>query len=280
MKNKFTIGAIVASASILSCALLAQAQEITVTSAPVQVAQPMSAPAPQDQGGVPADMARGLGAPDQQGQKPPMMQAKTMGTNTGDKKPGFEPVLNIDPKGHILVRGELMSVTGTTLTVKAWGITFTVDASKVSNSSAPDMNITSFKVGDFVGVSGNISADAPQNIIAEVVRDRSIVPTKLAKDVKNTTSVNSVDNNAGSQGSKPPMVQGQQGVKPSGIMNTNGSSANTNIAPQQGTNPTSQPGKPVQQGQQRPMMGQGQGNGRPTGQVGVPPQAQSAPVAQ
>lgn len=298
MKNKIKVSSIIVSVSVLSFALFAQAQEVTVTSAPLQVAVPTSEPVQQEQSGIPADMARGLGAPDQQGAKPPVMQAKIMAVTTGDKKPGFEPVLNIDPKGHILVRGTLMSVTGTTLTVKAWGVTFTVDASKVPSSNAPDMNIASFTVGDFVGVSGNITADAPQNITAEVVRDRSIVPTKqakdIAKDTKSITATQAQVTNVAQQVAKPPMQQGQQGVqgvKPTGVMNINVDTTNKPPMPPVGTKPPMPQGAPVQQGQgQKPVMvpTQGKGNsgssnsgsGKQTTPPALPPQGLPAPVVQ
>lgn len=262
MKNKFTIGGVVAVVGVLSFALYAQAQEVMVTTAaPLQAAVPTSAPVSQNQNGAPSGMARGLGAPNQQGQKPQVMQAKNIAINTGDKKPAFESVINIDAKGHILVRGTLMSVTGTTLTVKAWGITFTVDASKVSKSSAPDTNLASFTIGDFVGVSGVITAEAPQTITAEVVRDRSIVPTKLPKDMKNaSSSPERMMGTNGQQGQKPPMMQQGQS---------------------QGQKPAMMQGQQAPQGQ-RPMMGQGQGTtgtrqGAPSG---APMPVQSASVTQ
>lgn len=269
MKNKFTISALITTASILSFAVLANAQE-TAQDPNLQVPQVM---APQGQNDGQGDINN---IPNQQGgqpQKQPRILSGQQGNTpqqNGDRKPApiQEQVINIDAKGKVLVRGALVSVSGTSLVVNSWGMIFNVDASKVTNTTAPDMIISSFTVGDFIGVSGTVTADNPQSIIAEVVRDRSIVPTKPVMNTRvGSSTLDRMDNGGQNQPGSKPLVKGKNPAPQKGVNNA----SSTEKKP---TNP------PMLQGK-RPVGQQGNNNGpinnnqRPIPQVGqIPTQGQ------
>ncbi len=83
-------------------------------------------------------------------------------------------ILDINPAGHVSIRGTLVasSTASTTLTIKSWGITLiinTANAQIVGNTK----NISLFKVGDLIGVQGTIDENT-QIIHATVVRDWSL----------------------------------------------------------------------------------------------------------
>jgi hypothetical protein len=104
---------------------------------------------------------------------------------------GQKMMITISPSGKAMIRGTLLSggsmVIGSTtasttnpgtITVKSWGITFTI------TTAGADLSL--FKNGDFVGVIGTIDPTT-QIITAKVIRDWSIVPTngKLKKQKQN-----------------------------------------------------------------------------------------------
>lgn len=102
--------------------------------------------------------------PGQQGQKP------GQGGQEQGKRQGPPIVVTIDANGHALVRGKLVSVSGTSLTVKSWGMQFTVDASKAQITGSVK-DISSFVAGDVVGVQGMLDEGGSGTITAENVRD-------------------------------------------------------------------------------------------------------------
>lgn len=90
----------------------------------------------------------------------------------GEQRPpqGMGSMINIGPNGMTQLRGKLLSVASTTLTVGSWGITFVVDISNANITGPADVP-TAFVVGDFVGVIGKASADNALNITAKIARD-------------------------------------------------------------------------------------------------------------
>lgn len=87
-----------------------------------------------------------------------------------ENRQGPPIVVTIDANGRILVRGTLVSSSGTTLTVKSWGMQFAVDASHAQIAGAAT-NTTAFAIGDIIGVQGMLDANNPGMIAATTVRD-------------------------------------------------------------------------------------------------------------
>ncbi len=124
----------------------------------------------------------------------------------GDQRDGqqqvpnmMRPVVAIDENGHITLRGTLSSVDGHTLTIKTWGLVFTVDA---TNASA-----TPITVGDIVGVQGNISDSSVGHVVAKNVRDITLY--KPMMDRASSTRMM-----GGDQGGTRPMMQARPKINP------------------------------------------------------------------
>lgn len=88
----------------------------------------------------------------------------------GGPKLQMMQMISIEPNGHAVVRGSLVSAAATSITVKAWGVNFTVDTSKakifrVATTTSP------FIAGDFIDVSGRMDAANTGTVIAGNVRD-------------------------------------------------------------------------------------------------------------
>ena len=83
--------------------------------------------------------------------------------------------LTINPKGDVTLRGKVQSVGSSTLTIKTWGGLWTIDI-PVGASVTPK-DISTFIVGDFVGVVGTASMDS-QIVTAKVVRSWGTKSTK------------------------------------------------------------------------------------------------------
>src|SRR5690242_1281218 len=68
-------------------------------------------------------------------------------------------VININPKGNVMLRGTVTSVGTDSLVVKSWGGTWTVKVSATTKIKTKNKLFSDIKEGDFVGVEGNISED-------------------------------------------------------------------------------------------------------------------------
>ena len=79
-------------------------------------------------------------------------------------------VLTIDANGHALVRGTLVSVAGTVLTIKSWGLQFTVETSNAQIGGTAT-NISGFVAGDIIGIQGMLDQNNSGAITAATVRD-------------------------------------------------------------------------------------------------------------
>lgn len=80
-------------------------------------------------------------------------------------------VLEVNPRGRVLLRGTVDSVSAGSLTVKSWGGSWTVNVSSASKVLPNGTALSSFQQGDFVGVEGTVSQDASLTIDAALVRD-------------------------------------------------------------------------------------------------------------
>jgi|GEM_PF-4460342 hypothetical protein len=91
-------------------------------------------------------------------------------TSTMPMMSGQEMMLQVGPKGNVLLRGTVDAVATGSLTVKGWGGDWTVNIS--SSTKLMPSDITQFKVGDFVGVQGTVSQTSSWTIDAMLVKDR------------------------------------------------------------------------------------------------------------
>ncbi len=83
--------------------------------------------------------------------------------------------LEINPNGKVNLQGELMSLpTGNTLTVKVWGIIFTVNTTTVKFNGKV-LDITGYTAGDMISINGKIDSLAQ-------------TPTIIARNIKNMTA--------------------------------------------------------------------------------------------
>ncbi len=82
-------------------------------------------------------------------------------------------IVQVGPKGNILLRGTIASVSAGTITVESWGGTWTVDvpASATVLPAAATDYANQFKTGDFVGVQGSVATNANWTVNATLVRD-------------------------------------------------------------------------------------------------------------
>lgn len=99
--------------------------------------------------------------------------ANTGSDNTREGK-GPAIVVEINANGKILLRGTVTSVASSSLAVKSWGGSWTVNVAsdteiypKVTGTS----DLTYFKVGDIVGVKGSVVENATLTVNARLVRN-------------------------------------------------------------------------------------------------------------
>lgn len=88
-----------------------------------------------------------------------------------------EMKLEIGPKGHALIRGNVVSVGTDHVMVKSWGGTWKVKVS-ASTEILPRVtgtmtDLAKYAVGDYVGAQGVVSATDAWTIDAKVIRDRT-----------------------------------------------------------------------------------------------------------
>ncbi len=114
-----------------------------------------------------------------------------------------EMVLQIGPKGEVLLRGTLVSASTGVITVKSWGGVWTVNipAGAEIMPTAVNNDVTKFVIGDFIGVQGYMSTSENWTINAKVVRDHNSVIGKPMKI-------------EGTESTYPKDVQKQEQIKP------------------------------------------------------------------
>ena len=107
--------------------------------------------------------------------------------------------LNINEAGKADIIGSLETINGSVLTVKVFGITFTVDATNASlTGSVKDFSL--YKVGDMISAQGSVDPAATTlTIKARNVKDMSIKNTKdrknREKEREHEDEMKKVDNN-------------------------------------------------------------------------------------
>jgi hypothetical protein len=98
----------------------------------------------------------------------------TPSTTSGTSRAPSQPmVLQVGPKGEVLLRGTIDTVSSGSMTVKSWGGDWTVNVSAGAQvlPNAVGTDITKFQHGDFVGVQGMVSQTSAWTIDAKLVRD-------------------------------------------------------------------------------------------------------------
>ena len=146
-----------------------------------------------------------------------------------------KPDLNINPNGKILIHGMKVTTVGTnTFQGTVWGITYTVNLVnptvnkplflfKDGKEATSGVDISQhLKVGDEVGVQGQITAATPLVINGQIVRNYSILKARPhdsesnkgeKDDDKNENKGNSMMNNSGNEGQKALLLQLLQQVQ-------------------------------------------------------------------
>ena len=84
---------------------------------------------------------------------------------------GGPVMINIDQNGHAMLRGQLESIGADFFVVKSWGANLKVKVSSATHIVSKNSSLSDFKVGDIVGVLGNVSEDGSFIINADTVRE-------------------------------------------------------------------------------------------------------------
>ena len=143
-----------------------------------------------------------------------------------------KPDLNINPNGKILIHGMKVTTVGTnTFQGTVWGITYTVNLVnptvnkplflfKDGKEATSGVDISQhLKVGDEVGVQGQITAATPLVINGQIVRNYSILKARPLENNsegdsdKNEGKGNSMMNNSGNEGQRALLLQLLQQVQ-------------------------------------------------------------------
>ena len=85
-----------------------------------------------------------------------------------------EMILQVGPKGEVLLRGILVSASSGVITVKSWGGVWTVNIPTTAEVLPVIVNndVTKFVVGDYIGIQGYMSTSESWTVNAKVVRNR------------------------------------------------------------------------------------------------------------
>ena len=105
-------------------------------------------------------------------------------------------ILSVTNDGMGRLRGVVASVNATSLTIAAWGGIWTINTDTNTNMLPSGSMLSDIKVGDYVGVIGKVSEDAP-TITATIVRDWTaksamMHDTMMKKDKMMATSSDSM----------------------------------------------------------------------------------------
>ena len=92
-------------------------------------------------------------------------------TTVAPMKPTQLPVLNVGAAGKVLLRGTIKAVTSSSITVTSWGGDWTVNVSASAQVMPQGVALSSFQVGDFVGVQGTVNQSSSWTVDASLVRD-------------------------------------------------------------------------------------------------------------
>ena len=122
-------------------------------------------------------LAEGMGNWHKAGEHDDEMQMKIHDGIDKAERAGTQMILQIGPAGKVTMRGivDLVTVTtpGNSIAVKTWGGVWKVNIS--SNTQVlPTSDLTQIKVGDFVGVHGDVNKTTAFTIDADTVKDWNI----------------------------------------------------------------------------------------------------------
>lgn len=117
-------------------------------------------------------------------------------------------VLEVGPRGNVLLRGTIETVSTNSIAVKSWGGSWVINI-LTDTQLMPGSDMTQFQVGNFVGVQGSINTTAAWTVDAKLVRDwtqrkeaktdkkeiKDVMRASMAKNWQGTASnVNSTTN--------------------------------------------------------------------------------------
>lgn len=101
--------------------------------------------------------------------------------------------LAINPQGHVrLTNAEVTAISGSSLSVKVWGLAFTVrqgTSTKVFAGKIRELSFSDIKVGDRIDVVGRTSESTPGVIDAEVIHDRALIVQARDEEVARLRSL-------------------------------------------------------------------------------------------
>ena len=125
-------------------------------------------------------LAEGMGNWHKTGDRDDEMEMKIHDGIDKAERAGTQMILQIGPSGKVTMRGivDLVTVTSPTssvnsIAVKTWGGVWKVNIS--SNTKVlPTSDLTQIKVGDFVGVHGDVNTTTAFTIDADIVKDWSL----------------------------------------------------------------------------------------------------------
>ena len=80
-------------------------------------------------------------------------------------------ILQIGPKGAVLLRGTVDSVSSGSVTVKSWGGDWTVNVPASASVLPQGTALSDMKQGDFVGVQGTVDSTTNFTVDAKLIRD-------------------------------------------------------------------------------------------------------------
>jgi len=95
------------------------------------------------------------------------MPQATMMSGSNDR----QMVLEVGPKGNVLLRGTVNEIGANFLKVKSWGGEWMVNIPSSAQILPENATLTQYAVGDFVGVQGTVSQSALWTVDARLVRD-------------------------------------------------------------------------------------------------------------
>jgi hypothetical protein len=96
-------------------------------------------------------------------------------------------ILQIGVAGKVLLRGTIVSVSTNSITVKSWGGDWTINVPTSAQVLPQGIALSSFQVGDFIGVQGTINQGANWTIDATLVRDwtaRQVMTQEIKQNVQ------------------------------------------------------------------------------------------------
>ncbi len=116
-----------------------------------------------------------------------------------DKKPILtqpsqpSTIVNINPKGEVLLRGTVKTAGTTSLVVKSWGGDWIVNISSNARS-IPENSFDKIKAGDFVMIKGSIDAHGSFTVDAERVHDWTLAMQgqenkKESEEIRNSSRI-------------------------------------------------------------------------------------------